>query len=221
MDVRTIAGSDYDRIIASDRALYPTLSPVTPDVIAGWYRNNPEFGSIFERDGQVCGVCVAIPLNDTGWEKLIAGEVPESQLDDRFVFKPGRDRSLALHIYHIERTQAWPQGQPFHIAALSRLQDSVGSLRHAHPDLSLEGFSALCVTAEGAALFAKLGCSERDFIGAEHVLRRNGRLEVFHASSDQVLRDKLQEGYELVCRCKMLVSRRREPGVVWTHLTSN
>ena len=63
--VRPIDRSDYPRLFELDRAVYPTASPVTEDVVDQWYRRNREFGMIFpgEAPGSISGLFIVIPLS--------------------------------------------------------------------------------------------------------------------------------------------------------------
>jgi hypothetical protein len=219
MDVRALQPRDYDQVIASDKAVYPTASPMAADAMARWYRNNPEFGIAFEQNGTLCGICVAIPLNTRGWTDLISGRLSESQVDDSAIFKEGIDNAIGIHIYHIEKHPAWGSAQPFYKAALHALRGALQHVQRADVVPDVIGFSGLCVTAQGIRLFADtFNCRERDFVSTEHILKKNGKIEVFDAASPQALADKLSDDYEHLNRCKMLVSYPGESSVVWEYL---
>ena len=116
-------------------------------------------------------------------------------------------------MYHIEKF-----GFPgeFHRASLGALANIVSSLKFRNPGLEVIGFSAICVTADGIRLFHdKLSFRERGFIIREHIIRKNGRVEIFTPGSQEDLTNKLNQGYEHVTRCKMLVSLPGEPSIVW------
>ncbi|MFH1325245.1 MAG: hypothetical protein ABIH49_00545 [archaeon] len=103
MNVRAINRKDYDKLLELDRKVYPTPNPVTPRILDSWFQKNPEFGIIFEENNKITGMCIVIPLNKIGWEKLINGELAESELSKETIFDNSRDKEIGIHIYHIEK----------------------------------------------------------------------------------------------------------------------
>ena len=97
----TLAKKDYDIVLKLDKKVYPTKNPVTKKIISSWYKNNPEFG--MKIDGKRKGLCVVIPLNKSGWTKLINGELSESKVTGKYLFDNKRDKEIGIHIYHIEK----------------------------------------------------------------------------------------------------------------------
>ena len=216
MLTRSVRRSDYARIIESDKEVYPTANPVTEDVLDQWYKNNPEFGSILEQHNELRGMCIAIPLTTEAWKKLVSGDVSESELHGSAIFDASKDNEIGIHIYHLEKSG---QSKGFYKDALWALGEITHRLKRKNPALRIIGFSGLCTSPQGISLFQnKFNCQERDFVNREYVLRKDGRAEVFHPQSEQDLRSKLADGYECICRCKMLVLYPEEASVVWDYL---
>jgi hypothetical protein len=217
MEVRSINEKDYDLILRLDKKVYPTASPVTKDILAQWYQNNPEFGFIFQKNKKINGMCVAIPLNKKGWKQLISGTLAESDLDSKTIFNNSKDKEIGIHIYHLEKFDNSKKG--LHLASLKEIQKLITNLRKENPKLKIIGFSGLAVTSQGITLlYNKLNCREREFINTEHILTKQGKIEIFEANSMNKLQQKLKQGYEYKNRCKMLVLYPNEPSIVWNYL---
>lgn len=209
MEFRAIKESDYAKLLELDKKVYPTDNPVTPEILDKWYQRNPEFGMIFEKNGSLEGMLIAIPLNKSGWERLISGDLQEADLDSETIFDGSRDNEIGIHVYHIEK---FGTDKKFYEKSLSSLYDLV-------KDFDVVGFSGLCVTSQGIGLFYnKFNCRERDFINSEHILSKEGKLEIFDTKSKEELLNKLDGGYDYLNRCKMLVVYPNEPSLVWKFL---
>ena len=78
MIARAVERKDYPLILKLDRRAYPADSPVTSKILDKWYAKNPEFGLVYEKDKAICGICIAVPLNRFGWDKLINGRIRRS-----------------------------------------------------------------------------------------------------------------------------------------------
>ena len=214
MKFRSIIKKDYPFLLELDKKVYPTDSPVNKNILGKWFKNNPEFGLVFEDDGKIKGMCIAIPLNKNGWVKLIDGELAESDLGNESIFDNSRDREIGVHIYHIEK---FSKNKGFYLNSLEGLNYIISKLRANNPYLRVIGFSGLCATVEGAGLFYnKLNCRERKFVSSEYILNKNGKLKLYNLSSSYGLKKKIDEGYEVITRCKMLVVYPDEPSVVWS-----
>jgi len=217
MTYRTISKEDYSKLLELDKKVYPTDDPVTPEILDQWFRNNPEFGMIFEENGEISGMCIVIPLNKNGWNKLISGELLESDLNEDTIFDNNRDSELGIHVYHIEKFG--DSKKKFYEESLTGLNELIKSLKQSNSLLKVIGFSGLCVTAQGIGLFYnKLNCRERDFINSEHILVKGGKLEIFDSDSQEELESKLNQDYEYINRCKMLVTYPGELSPVWKFL---
>ncbi len=214
MNSRKISQKDYAKLLELDKKVYPTDSPVTPAMLDNWFQNNPEFGAIFEDSGKISGMCIAIPLNETGWNKLISGKLQESDLGKDTIFDNKRDVEIGIHIYHLEKFSS--SNKQFYVQTLNNLNKTITTLKNQNPKLKVIGFSGLCVTSSGINLFYnKLNCRERDFINPEHILRKNNKLQIFKSTSQKELEKKLSSGYEYANRCKMLVTYPDELSLVW------
>lgn len=218
MKFRSIIEKDYELLLELDKKVYPTDNPVTSEILSNWYRNNPEFGMIFEDEsGKIQGVCVIIPLNKKGWNKLINGKLSESDLNPKTIFDNRRDKEIGLHIYHIER---FSEKKDFYKYSLSGLNEIIQNLRKINKELAIIGFSGLCVTPSGIGLFYnKFNCNERKFINQEYIFRKDGKLRIFKIDSSLQFSNKLKEGYEYVNRCKMLVLYPGESSLIWDYLS--
>ncbi|OQS05626.1 hypothetical protein THRCLA_02278 [Thraustotheca clavata] len=101
---RPIEARDFDAIIASDKEMYPTDNPLTAQIMAKWFTHYPEFGMIY--DGFGC--CIIVPVTKSTWEAYIKQEIDESQLANGiFDGTSTIDSKIGLHLYHIEKSQAW------------------------------------------------------------------------------------------------------------------
>jgi hypothetical protein len=214
---RPLSKKEYSLLLEADKKVYPTSNPVTPKILDEWFQNNPEFGIVFEENKKVQGILVIIPLNKKGWNKLISGELAEADLNKETIFDNNKDKEIGLHCYHIEK---FDKSVPnFYKESLDALEKIVKALRKSNPSLKVCGFSALCVTSEGIGLFHnKLNCRERDFINSENILKKEDKIEIFNTSSQKELDKKLEEGYEYVNRCKMLVTYPEEVSIAWKYL---
>jgi hypothetical protein len=216
MKVRSIEQKDYEKVFESDRKVYPTNNPVQSKDLDNWYQYNPEFGMMYETDTELNAMCIAIPLTAQGWTQLTSGKLAEADVSSETIFKNERDSEIGLHMYHVEKFDSFTGS--FYTTFLQDLSTILNNLRRNNPKLKIIGFSGLCVTAGGIGLFEnKFNCREREFINTEHILRKNGKLAVFDLTQTE-LETKLDEGYEYVNRCKMLVTYPQEKSIVWKFL---
>lgn len=213
MPYRSIKERDYPTLFRLDRAVYPTTSPVTAEVVNEWYRWNREFGIVFpgEEPEVINGLFILIPLSKLGWEKLISGELTEAQMSGEMIFNPQKDDSLGLHNYHIEN---FTEQKGFYKEALSALGTTVKTLT---PKVKLLGFSAYAVTEAGVGLHeGKLKMHERSFVSDEYVIKEDGKLRVSRLSPDEA--ERLESTGAKLLRCKMLITTPDEESEVWKFL---
>jgi len=211
--VRPIDRSDYPRLFELDRAVYPTASPVTEDVVDQWYRRNREFGMIFpgEAPGSISGLFIVIPLSQEGWDNLITGKLTEAQMKDDMIFDPQRDTALGLHNYHIENLTGQ---QGFYKKALPALGNIVNALE---PQVNLLGFSAYAVTNAGIRLHEKqFNMHEQGFFSKEYVIGDGEDLRVAELEPDEA--GSIENKGVRVLRCKMLITTPGEKSIVWDYL---
>jgi len=193
---RQITKKDYPKILKLDKKVYPTSKPVTEKTLATWYSKNPEFGLVLEEGRKIAGYLISISLSKKGSEKLISGKLAEAEMTDKHIFDSKRDNEVYIHIYHIEK---FIKKKSLSKIMLEELMKKVQKSK-------VKGFSAYCVTPSGIGLFEKLKFKEGKYISKEHIMKKGKKIFVFELSPEK-LKQKLKEGYSLVTRCKMLVSR--------------
>jgi hypothetical protein len=216
MIVDRLKGYDYEWLLEKELEIYPTDKPISRKTIDGWYIHHPEFGIVFRDKNKIKGVNITIPLNRKGWEGLINGDLLESDCDDRYVFKNGKDQEIGLHICHIRKTGDF---KAFYKIALTALNDILTNLRKENKNLKVIGLSALCGTRMGIGLFFnKMNCHERSYVSNEHILKKNGRLEVYVFNSQEELDYRIQNNYDYLFRCKMLLTYPKEPSLIWSYI---
>jgi hypothetical protein len=210
---RSITKKDYALLLQLDQRVYPTDNPVTAQTLDQWYEHNPEFGIIFEENDKISGICIIIPLSRVGWDKLTSGKLEEADIHGQDIFRPGIDREIGLHCYHIEKMS---QVDNFYEVAYSALGKIISSL---DPGCSIIGVSGYAVTLAGINLaYNKLNRRERSFISNEHIVSKNGVIEVLHDPTQRDLEKKLDDGYEYITRCKMLITYPNEVSIIWKYL---
>jgi hypothetical protein len=207
MNLRAVTPKDYDLILELDKKVYPTKNPVTKKIIDRWYANNPEFGLIYETEGVIDGICIAIPLNNEGWNKLIDGKINESEIDSKHLFDINSTKEIALHIYHIEKSNK--NLKNMHNICLNDLAKIIKN-----KDLTIIGLSAFAVTSSGLNLFSeKLGFQESHLVCDEHILEKYGLKIV--AETKKEAEELVNNGYKYINRCQMLVLERKIPNKLW------
>ena len=217
MEAKIIKERDYRKILELDKKVYPTDSPVTQEIIGQWYQNNPEFGIMFEEKNEIKAMCVAIPLNKSGWNDLTKGKLPESGLNSKTIFNNSRDKEIGIHVYHLEKLDS--KIKELYKISLKEIKKIIDKLRKNNPSLKIIGFSGLAVTSAGInLLYNKLNCRERNFLNDEHIMRKSNKLEIIKTNSKEDIIEKVKEGYYYLNRCKMLVLYQNEPSIVWNYL---
>ena len=217
MKSRILTEKDCELILDMDKKVYPTSSPVTKEIIKSWYIKNPEFGVVFEENNRIDGVLIAIPLNKQSWKKLINGKLKESEMSEKTIFDNSLDRELGIHIYHIEKLDT--NIKEFYKISLNYMASLLDNLKKKNNNLKVIGFSGLCVTPEGINLFEKkFNCKERDFVVQEQILEKDGKRIVLETESKEVIQNKIDDGYNSITKCKMLVLYPEEKSIVWDYL---
>jgi hypothetical protein len=213
MTISTLTKKDYNFVLKLDKKVYPTKNSVTKKIISSWYKNNPEFG--IKISGKRKGICVVIPLNESGWTKLINGKLSESNVTGKYLFDNKREKEIGIHIYHIEKFE---KNKNFYILALKQINKIIKKLRISNPKLKICGLSGLCVSSSGIDLFyKKFNCRERDYIHTEHILEKKGKLICIDETKEN-LNSKLKSGYLYKNKCTMLILYPNEPSIVWNHI---
>ena len=216
MHVRPIQSKDYSLVLTLDKKVYPTSSPVTLEILKGWYQRNPEFGLIYEKENKIVAVGIAIPLTAKAWKQLIQGKLSESALDASMIFDNIRDKEIGIHGYHLEKLDDSLKG--LYKQFVKDLAKVVQQLQKTNKDLKVVGFSGLAVTKEGIHICEKLGYKEREFISKEYILEKDGKKIVFEAHSQKTLQEKIKERYTVISRCQMMVVYSTEQSIAWKYL---
>jgi len=238
-----ISPHEYPLLLKLDKKLYPTNSPVTEAHLEVWFSKNPEFGLVLtvgddaDREyndttkpvvAPIFGFFVCIPLAKAAWEKLIAGEIEESDVSAQDVFDVGRDDELYLHIYHMEKdihgtagTAQPNSGQNYSfvheaLRKVAELIEALGAENAAAPQttnrIRLGGISALCVSESGIRICERLGFREETFVSEEYIVVDSGGGEIeVHTfpTTEHAQEICAKEGKRIVNRTKLLVARRR------------
>jgi len=216
MNVRPITKEDYKLLLQLDIKVYPTDNPVSSEILDQWFQNNPEFGMIFEENTEVKGMLIIIPLTKDGWTKLINGNLAEADLNGDVIFNIERDNAIGLHGYHMEKLD--PNMKQFYNVAFKALANIIDNLKSSKPNLEVCGFSGLCVTSDGINLcYNKFNCRERDYLCSEHILKKGDELIIVDTEKSEDVKSKLDQGYQYVNRCKMLVTFPEEISIVWRY----
>ncbi len=217
MQIRAIKKKDYSLILKLDKAVYPTNTPVTKLIIKEWYKNNPEFGLVFEENNKIVGVCIIIPLNKKGWDEFTNGKLNESQLKEEKIFSNKTHTKIGLHIYHIEKINK--KVKSISIQSLKKIKKIIKNLRKKNAELKIIGFSGLCVTQSGINLFKeKYGCKENRMKSKEYILRKKGKKIVAILKNAKEVKKKMKNGFIFENRCELLLTQPKDNNLVWNYL---
>lgn len=218
---RPLTPAELQDCIQRDQAIFPTAHPMTLDILLPLFRRHPNFALGYHTtEGSLAAVSLAIPLKETSWRNLIAGEIEESGLEAaRDSFDPEVDLNLAIHWYHTEVLDkaVFPTG--FYLRSLADLGHVVAEIRKEYQGLRIAGISALAVSKSGIGLFeGKLGFREQKWVSQEYVVKdEDGICALVTAESEEEAREKSQ-GRIVQNRIKMLVLERGQQSVVWDHV---
>ena len=208
----------FKRILSFDNRVYPTKSPVTSGMMSFWYKKNPDFGMVYDIGGKTIGVCAFIPLKKSSWEKVINGELSESDIRPDDIFDISKDNEIALHNYHVEKLLLT---EDYYIRIFKDLNKLIENLRKINPKIKLIGVSAFATTSLGLGLFQnRLGFHEKKFVSTEHILLKDNKLALFDEKNggQKQLDKKLLNGYVYYQRCKMIILEPNDLSVVWTFI---
>lgn len=238
---RPICKDDYPLLLTLDKKLYPTDSPVTEEILDVWFARNPEFGMVFcdrtEAASPIAqtrpsGFFVCIPLCKSAWERLVAGKMAESDIQNEDVFDGSRDSELFLHIYHLEKdiggrikkeygkvqAKGWFTHEGLgHLAALvkqiQKLALTGNNESLVSTSIQLRGISALSVSASGIKSCENMGLREGRFVSNEYIVEshcgKKKHVEVLTFSTETEAQESCRAtGKRIVNRTKMLATRR-------------
>ena len=216
MHARNIRKEDFKALLQLDKKVYPTDSPVTPRNLNAWYKKYPGFGIVYEEEGQLAGMLVAIPLSPKGLQQLVYGKLIESELTDKLLFDKTRDNGLGIHIYHIERLN---ERKGFYKTCFKDLANVTKGFLEENNWLQMIGISALCTTPEGIGLFEnKLGLKENFYASSEHIMERGNEKII---AREREIKSRESEGYKVIVRCKMLTAISFDKSPVWNYFAEN
>ena len=204
MKLRPITAKDFEFIIDLDKKVYPLSGLITKKVISQWFVRNPEYGMIFEDEGKIVGVCIIIPLNREGWEKMVKGKLFEFEVREKDIFK---DNEIGLHFCHIEKLTD--------IKNFTKL--CFDDLRNILGNKKVIGMSAVCVSKSGLALFKdKFNFKEREYKFDEHILEKNGKKIIADGTEEEVR--KKYSDYTYHNRCELVILYPNEKSLAWEYL---
>ncbi len=208
--------SDLDLLIKLDRKIYPSSNAPSKKKYNIFYKNNPEFGIVFENKNKISGVCSFIPLNKKGFFDFINGKIIEDEINDSHIFDLKKDNELFLYIIHIENLS---KQKEFFKKVLNVLKDIIEKLKEKNSKLEVSGFSALCVTNQGVCLFYnKLNFIENKTMSKEYIFEKNKKRYIFEINSNKDFYKLINNGYFFVSRSKLLVLLKENPSIIWNYL---
>lgn len=119
-------------IYASDQDMYP--APLTYERLKSWVDSRPELSICFQampeesRDAVPIGAIIVLPLVKEHWNDILVGKLKESDIDPASMFAGDSKADVGLHVFHIERFEAFnPLGRLRHFAefAVEDIRDVV------------------------------------------------------------------------------------------------
>ena len=134
----------------------------------------PKLALGYNVGSKLVAVSLSIPLTESGWHALTAGEIEESEVTEAQLFDPARDTRLGLHWYHVEVLEKAAFPEKFYVRALQDMGAALAELNC--EGLQVVGFSSLSVSPAGIALNEKLGQRERSMILQEYVVKIQAKL---------------------------------------------
>ncbi|KAK3360957.1 hypothetical protein B0T24DRAFT_539853 [Lasiosphaeria ovina] len=192
-----IGDSALEAIFASDQDMYP-VAALSFQRFRSWVSAWPELSICFSAPAAhppatsgspqlpLAGVIVVLPLRRAHWEDLLVGRIKEADIDAETMF-PARlgagvgDNSphlveeggeeVGVHVFHIERFAALPEGghvstaatgmgatkKRFAEFALDQVARRAAAIGRGARRWSIVGFSALTATPAGKKTFERVG----------------------------------------------------------------
>ncbi len=121
-------------IYTSDQDMYP--APLSYERLKSWVKKCPELSLCLQAEVEgnggfiPVGAVIVLPVLQKHWENLLAGKLQEVDIDSETMLAGGGDADIGLHIFHIERFEAFkPSEQLKHFAefALEDAREIVGA----------------------------------------------------------------------------------------------
>jgi len=101
-----IPDSLLHRVYNSDQDIYPT--PFAFSTLQSWVSSAPDLSFAYVSQHDPLGVLIALPLELSSWTALVDGQLGEPDIKaDMFALQTRESREIGLHIFHIERFDAW------------------------------------------------------------------------------------------------------------------
>lgn len=173
---RPVSDAVLRDIHTSDQDMYPADLPFHR--LQSWVHTAPELSIEFytENEGQSAsvGVVVALPVRLEKWHALLRGDLKETNVEASSDFGDDTERTIGLHIFHIERNAPQILGQPVRafgkfavdaVVDVARHQGydvigTSGEYKHTpHRQQHPETYSATALTAtdDGRRTFERMG----------------------------------------------------------------
>ncbi|KAK2613813.1 hypothetical protein N8I77_000695 [Diaporthe amygdali] len=171
----TIGNTLLEEIYTADQAIYPAPL-LTFQRLKSWADACPDLCiSLHGRDPAptgpaVQGVIIVLPLGESSWGHLVAGELREHDVEPAGMFPPPRpvgghpEVKVGLHIFHIERYAAPPArngGGRTPGLTQGALEEVRSRVRERFPSWIVVGYSALTATPQGNRAFKRAGFTSR------------------------------------------------------------
>lgn len=154
---RPVSDAVLRDIHTSDQDMYPADLPFHR--LQSWVHTAPELSIEFytENEGQSAsvGVVVALPVRLEKWHALLRGDLKETNVEASSDFGDDTERTIGLHIFHIERNAPQILGQPVRAFGKFAVDAVVDVARHQGYDVI--GTSALTATDDGRRTFERMG----------------------------------------------------------------
>jgi len=202
-------------IHSSDQSIYP--APLTYERLKSWVESCPELSISYkfsvgesDEDQPLAGVVIVLPVKGEYWRDILVGKLKETDIHpDTFVRDADVETEVGLHIFHIEKFDAWNEEigkfdglRPFAEFALQDAKEIVEN-----KGWKILGYSALTATAAGQKC-----CKRMDFkpTGYEEIFaytaKSGGNIEMFFLFPGQSQPDPpLQPDDEFVSKAEMMV----------------
>jgi hypothetical protein len=147
-------------LYGDDTDVFP--SPLIVEKLRDWIDAWPELSicfrarSVYGRGTVPVGVVIVLPILKPHWDSLLVGKLKEPDITtDMFPREDMEEPQVGLHVFHIERSEAFREVSKLNHFAEFALEEV--SIRASRRDWKILGFSALTATAAGKHGFARMG----------------------------------------------------------------
>jgi hypothetical protein len=196
---RLLLPEELAAIHAADLAIFP--SRLSVDRLLSWQATRPDLFLAQCYDGTTIGLLCMLCIQEPHYTQLLDGYLQEHHIEPFMLASASQRHNLGYHIWHVERTQAWP----------SETKGSLGEwlgcyLETLQSDDNAKSMtiSALTATEAGVKTFSRLGF--RDHGCWDYIVRDAARQEeVRHCRPPESL--CLAAGEEVIRACPIMVRR--------------